>query len=340
MIGKNPLDRRQVLQLGAGAAAGLAITPQAIAQAPKGAPLKKFVIGNTAGIAAGAFTEVMKKKGYLAKYGLEGEFITVSDGAKILSAVISGEVDLVRAAGFGQVLTAAEKGGPVKVVGGAGLLIVQALYSKKPDIKTLKDLEGRTVGSGQPGALLHQMTVALLRKNNVDVDKVTFVNVGSSADVFRAVVAGTIDAGPGQNDVFGEMDKFGVHSVSEFWSSLPEYPYQASFTADKTIAEKRDVLVRGLAAFGELYNYLQSPESRDDYLQGYAVASGGRGDSTAEYQWKFMQQYKPYGLMIPEASVDYLQTLNVEMGIQKVKLPTDKVLDLSMARDAMKMIGT
>ena len=31
MTGKHPLDRRQVLQLGAGAAAGLAITPQAIA---------------------------------------------------------------------------------------------------------------------------------------------------------------------------------------------------------------------------------------------------------------------------------------------------------------------
>ena len=339
MFGNNPFDRRRLLQLGAGAVTGLAITPEAIAQAPKGGALKTINIATTAGISGAAFIEVMKKQGYLEKYGLDANFIALSDGNKVVSAVLSGEVDMVRAAGFGQTLTAIEKGGALKVICGAGLLIIQAIYSAKPEIKTLKDLEGRVIGTGQPGALLHHMTVALLKKNGVDVDKIRFVNVGSSADVFRAVVAGTVDAGPSQNDVHAEQAKYGIHSVAEFWNELPEYPYQAGFTADRTIAEKRDLLVRGLAAFGELYRFLQGPDSLDVFLKAYREASGGRDTVGAEYQWQFMQKYKPYGLLIPEESINYLQDLNMKTDIQHTKMPINKIADLSMARDALKLIG-
>src|SRR5262249_39108415 len=162
-------SRRQVLALGSGAMAGLAITPQAIAQAPKGGPLQPFNIVSPGGTLAIVFTELMKQKGYFEKYGLDVKNIAVSDGGKIVSALVSGEVDLVRSAGFGQVLTAIDKGGPLKIVCGAGLPIGQELYTAKPEIKSLKDLEGRIVGSGQPGTLLHQMTIALLQKNKVDV---------------------------------------------------------------------------------------------------------------------------------------------------------------------------
>ena len=54
----------------------------------------------------------------------------------------------------------------------------------------------RTRSSPASGsAVLHQVTVALLQKNNIDPAKVTFVNVGSTADILKAVVAGTVDAG-------------------------------------------------------------------------------------------------------------------------------------------------
>ena len=345
MIEKSPFDRRQILQLGAGlgasAAAGLAITPQAIAQAPQGGPLKPFTIASTSGTFSAIVIALMKRRGYLEKYGIDGNFVTVSDGTKVISAVLNGEVDMVRSAGISPVLTFIEKGGSLKVISGAGLLISQAIYTAKPEIKTLKDLEGKTVGTGAPGALLHSMTVALMRKKGVDDSKVRFVNVGSSADVLRAVVAGTVDAGPAQNDIHAEQAKYGVHSIAEFWNELPEYPYNAGFTADRAIAEKHELIVRCLAAYGELYKYFQDdPNSKDVFINAYNEAIGKREDVSGEYQWSFMQKYKPYGLNISEESITYLQKLNVEMGAQKTVLPVDKVADLSMAREAMKMIGS
>ncbi|HEY2330438.1 MAG TPA: PhnD/SsuA/transferrin family substrate-binding protein, partial [Acidimicrobiales bacterium] len=53
-------------------------------------------------------------------------------------------------------------------------------------VQSVTDLAGRTVGTGSIGALLHQLMVALLAKKGVDITSVRFVNIGSSADVFRA----------------------------------------------------------------------------------------------------------------------------------------------------------
>ena len=48
----------------------------------------------------------------------------------------------------------------------------------------------------------------ILLKKGVDLNTVRFVNVGSSADVFRAIVAKTVDAGPAQADIFDQLEKY------------------------------------------------------------------------------------------------------------------------------------
>src|SRR6185312_3627743 len=124
--------------------------------------------------------------------------------------------------------------------------------------RTLKDLEGRTVGTGAVGALLYSIMIAILRKSGIDADKVKFVNIGSSADVFRAVAAKVVDAGPAELDFEGEAAKFDVHALTdgEFWSNLPEYSNQASYSAETAIRERREILVRTLAAYAKLYRYI------------------------------------------------------------------------------------
>lgn len=338
MTQSNVLNRRGLIKLGAAAAASLAISPEAIAQAPKGGPSRPVIIGTPAGNTGATLMELLKQEGFLEEYGLDAKVLAVSDGLKVVTAVLTREVDICRAAGFGQVLSAMTKGAKLKVCCGASVLITQAMFTTKPDIKTLKDLEGRNVGTGQPGALLHHMTVALLKKHNVDINKVKFVNVGSSADVFRAVIAGTIDAGPSQIDVFENRERFGVRSIAEFWTELPEYPYQAGFTAERTIAEKRETLVRTIAAFGKLYNFIQSPGSKDAFVKAYLKATNGKA-ADAESQWEFANKYKPYDLLLPEDKINFMQKINIELGIQDRMKPVDEIADYSLVRDAQKMIG-
>ena len=168
------------------------------------------------------FQELLKQQGYFEEFGVAPTTLNVADGSKLMGALFSGSSDICILSGFSQVFPAVEKGGKLKIVAGAGLLLQDAIYSAKPDIQHVKDLEGKTVGTGSPGALLHQFTVALLRKKGVDVSKVKFVNVGSSASVFNAVVAGTVDAGPSLIDVYAEQKKYGVHSLvdGDLWKEL------------------------------------------------------------------------------------------------------------------------
>ena len=164
----------------------------------------------------------------------------------------------------------------MKVLCGAGMVVGQCLYSKKPEIKGLKDLVGKTVGIGAVGALLHEITVAMMRKHGVDEKQVTFVNVGSSTDVLRAVVAGTVDCGSAEIDNLASADKLGIHALTngKAWEQIPEYTWQAGYTSDDAIAKKRDALVRTLAAFGSLYRFLVSPDSFDSYKAARASALG------------------------------------------------------------------
>ena len=289
---------------------------------------------------------LLRAKGWLEEQGLAARTQNVADGSKLMGALISGSSDICMLSGFGQVLAAVEKGGRLKVVAGAGVVPFQAMFTKRADIRTMKDLEGKTIGTGSLGALLHQTVVALLEKKGVDTKKVNFVNVGSSADVFRAVVAGTVDAGPGLYDVYDQQQKYGVHVLSdgEFWRELREYVYQGSYASDKAIAEKRDSLVRLLAAYAKLYRYISSLDSLDDYIRARQDALGGDAKQVAAEatsEWGFIQREQPYAknLVLTEEQLRFMQELNMKTGSQTKMLPFQQVADMSIALDAVKRLG-
>lgn len=345
MNSQNLFGRRDALRLGGIGAAGLLSVTLRDAYAKTAEPIKVNIV-NTASSVTYTLQTLLKQKGWLEDFGLEPTSQNVSDGSKLMGALLSGGSDICLLSGFGQVLVAAEKGAALKVVAGAALLPEQAVFAKKPEIKTLKDLEGRTVGTGSVGALLYQLMVTLMVKKGVDVKKVTFVNIGSSADVFRAVVAGTVDAGPSLYDVYKEQARFGVHSLSDgnFWTELPEYTYQGSYTSDRAIAQKRDALVRVLAAYCKLYRFISGPDSLADYIKARQTALKGDlklAAQEATTEWHFIQKYKPYAtdLVLSRRRIDYMQNLNVKFGLQKHMLPYDKVTDMSLARDAIKLLG-
>ncbi|HEY6259780.1 MAG TPA: ABC transporter substrate-binding protein [Xanthobacteraceae bacterium] len=338
-----PIGRRRALTLGAAALTTTLYTrgQHAFGQGRAADP-EPVTILNTAGTFAATVQQLMKDKRYLEELGLRPTFLSVGDGSKIIGAVLSGEADICVASGFSQVLPAIERGGKLKVLAGSEVLLLHLVYSWRPEIKTLKDLEGRTVGTGSLGALLHSITVALLRKNNVDPGKVKFVNVGSSADVFRAVVAKVVDAGPSELDYEEQDTRYNVHGLTDgrFWDALPEYTSQASYASERSIRERRDVIVRTLAAYARLYRFISSPQSRDAYLAARAAALGKDEPAEALAQWSFFQKHKSFAvdLVLSEERVRYMQELNISLGVQKALIPYAQVTDMSLARDALKLI--
>ena len=303
--------------------------------------LKVSVI-TTQGTAGLAVQEVARAQGFLAEQGIDVEFLNVSDASKTIAALLGGTADMCLWSGLSGVPAAVEKGARLKIIGGALLFPVHAIFSKRPDIKKVSDLVGKTVGIGALGSQLHQVMLAVLRKKGIDPAKITFRNVGSSADVFRAVVAGTVDAGPSEVYVFEQQAKYGVHSLDDgqLWTEVPEFTFQASYATDGAIAKKRQHIVKTLAAFCKTYRFISAPGSEEAWVKAFLKASGRNIPDEARTQWRFVQKYKPYSqtLVLGPERVQFMQQLNLDIGTQKRILPYEQVADMSLAKEALALI--
>ena len=334
------LSRRQSLAIGAAV-----LMSGGFGAARAQAPAKRFSVRivNTAGNSSFILQDLLKTQGILDSLGLDAEHQNVADGAKATEALLKGTADVCMQAGFGPVLPEIENGAKLKVIAGGSLLAPQAVYSAKADIRELKDLAGKTVGTGAMGAALHQKMVALLQNKGIDPKSVKFVNVGSTATVFKAVIAGEVDAGPADLDVYADQAKYGVHSLRDanMWTELSQYTNQAAYTSETAIAEKREVIVRSIAAYAKLYRFLQQPQSRGPWVETSAKLFKTPLDGEPDPQWKFYQDAKPFppGIALTPERVKYIQELNVQMGLQKQVLPFEKVADMSLAAEALKLIG-
>jgi ABC-type nitrate/sulfonate/bicarbonate transport system substrate-binding protein len=335
------LGRRDVMKaMGAAAAASVVGSRPAFSQDKN----QVVNIVNTRGTATLTMQELMKRRRGLEEMGVKPNILYVADASKLMGSLISGENDICMFSGIGTVLTAIEKGAKIKIVAGALVKPEHAVYVKNPDIKSIKDLEGKTLGSGSTGALLHTMWVALLRKHGVDETKVKFVNVGGTPDVFRAVVAGVVDAGISEIDVYQEQKKYGVHVISEgdLWKELPNFTFQGAYASEDAINNKRDAIVRTLAAYAKLYRYVASPQSQQDFVDAQVGVLGGiPNPANAQWQWQFFKDSQIYAtdLVLSEDRVRYMQDLNASLGVQKRVVPYAEATDMSLARDALKLLS-
>lgn len=298
-------------------------------------------IANASGGLNLTMAALMRQQRFMQSVGLTPEFLDVADGSRIVGGIIGGSVDASFMSGFGQAFPAIAHGADIKIIGGGILLPALGLFTANPRVRTLKDLEGRTVGSGSVGALTYQLTVTLLRRYGVDLSKVRFVNVGSSADIWRSVSAGAVDAGVGQLSHAAVAGRARLIPHGNMALELRQFTYQGAWTTGHLITTHRDLLVKALAAHAKLYRFVQQPSSRDAFLKARrsVFPSASAADHAAE--WNYIQTYKPFAvdLVLSPERLLYMQQLNIGFGLQKTLLPPEQVADMTLARDALASLA-
>ncbi|MDR1580253.1 MAG: ABC transporter substrate-binding protein [Synergistaceae bacterium] len=132
--------------------------------------------------------------GIFEKYGIDAEIFTFSYGIDTVNAAILGETDTAEAMDFAAASRFSENN-KLRVIS----LITIAnpdgakLYTRNPEIKTLKDLEGKKVGVQKATANEYEWG-RLFAKNGIDKTKVEQVYLGSNAELLAAYLAKEIDA--------------------------------------------------------------------------------------------------------------------------------------------------
>jgi hypothetical protein len=77
-------------------------------------------------------------------------------------------------------------------------------------------------------------------------------------------------------------------------------------------------------------------------MKARVAALGDKADIPGgEALWRFIQDHQPYALnlTLSEPRIAITQDVNLELGSQKIRLPYEKVVDASIARDAVQLIG-
>jgi hypothetical protein len=332
-------SRRNVLK---GAAALGAVGVGAVFPRIARAAATKVNIINATGNFALALQVLMKELKLFEKYDLDADQISVSDNNKILAGLISGDGDICPGAGFNALFPAIEKGGTIKILAGAGIAPLNIMYSTRPEIKSVKDLVGKTVATGAPGALLHELAVAVMKKYGVDYRNVSFVNAGSGNDIFKALVAGTVDAGVAPIEFRDTAAKYKLYPLAdgEFWKELPLWTNQAMFTSDRAIAANRKGIVGVLAVNCDMFRWLGKPENKPAWRKYYTQAITNASETEADFLFDFVSApgHLATGLVLSPQQINYVQALNVELGVQKAVLPFDKCADMSLAEEALKLV--
>ena len=237
--------------------------------------------------------EFGNRLGFFQDADLDVSYAMTDNPGVYLQAVISGSADIATAA-MPTFLAAAIQGAPVKMVASTFTGTSDFLWFVRSDspLKSFSDITERTtIGVTSVGSSSYVMLLALLDQYHV---KPSVIAVGTSAAGMTQVMTGQIDVGTDGNGLLGvpQYTSGDVRPIA-FGSEIEVMrgvTVRGIVVADKTLKERRGVVVRFLQAYQRTIDWMyEDPRA----LQWFA---DGTGSTLAEAQRVRDQSY-PEGIL-------------------------------------------
>jgi NitT/TauT family transport system substrate-binding protein len=140
--------------------------------------------------------EVTRSAGFFKKHGLDVEFVYTRGGNAAMQALVGGAVDYAATALDVAIQAYANVRADIRrfaVTGRLPLFAVVTAPKTANQIRTIKDLEAKTVAVSALGNADHALALFLLKRENADASKVQFATMG--VNLLEALRQGQIDAG-------------------------------------------------------------------------------------------------------------------------------------------------
>jgi NitT/TauT family transport system substrate-binding protein len=140
--------------------------------------------------------EVARSAGIFKNHGLDVELVYTRGGNAAMQALVGGAVDYAATALDVVIQAYANVGAQIRrfaVTGRLPLFAIVTAPSTADKIRSIKELEGKTVGVSALGNADHALTLYLLKQAGADAQKVQFATMG--VNLLEALRQGQIDAG-------------------------------------------------------------------------------------------------------------------------------------------------
>ncbi|MDR3073668.1 MAG: ABC transporter substrate-binding protein [Deltaproteobacteria bacterium] len=250
--------RPSILHLAALGALLAAFTPFAVSAAPSAKPEtvrlaylngpRPWILGK----ADGSFGKAL---------GVPVQWINFASGPEALKAVAAGEIDIARAGSVPAAAALARKL-PIEVVAVSGVIDSSERLIARQSIKSVKELEGRTV-TYPAGSTAHYALLAAFKVHGVDAAKVKQAPL-KPADEFAAWKRGDVDAAYVWGPFSSQIESEGGHELLRSGQLQKDgyYLFNVYVVSKKFAAEHPDTVSAFLAVFRDTVNrYKANPDA-------------------------------------------------------------------------------
>ena len=292
-------------------------------------PLKlKIVYSSFTGAYTPLWLAVEDKLG--RKYGLDFEAV-YAGRARPHQLLLSGDAQYVVSTGTGVVSSYAVGTKDLVIIASFVHTTGSSIFSK-PQLKTAKELRGKNIASGRPGAvndiLLHYI---LKRKFALEPGRdVKIVNIGDTPAILPALEKGVVDAAMLTTPARLVAKKAGFRELVDFDDLGVQYPYVGISTLKANVKKNPDVTLRLVWALTDAIQVFKTSKERS--LSVMKKYLRGASDEMLEETYGYFSTRMP---RFPYPSAEAIKTA-LEMMVEQFPgagaVDPQEVIDLSYVK--------
>ena len=275
---------------------------------------------------------VAQHKGFFRDEGLDADIVVMTAPASI-AALTNGDIDYSLLTGT--VIRAAIRGLPVRIV--AGLMSSSAhVFLSRPEIKTIKELSGQTIGLAGFGDATHVIARMILAKHGVDPDKeVQFIGLGSDSGRFNGLQQALVDMVVTSPPWDFEGKKLGYNILTRAYEHV-NYPLAGVGVHQKTLQQNRGQVKRLIKSFVRANRFIR--ENREESAK--ILAAWGK----IKLEHAYASYDSTVKIVSPDCSIpdDGLKIL-IDQAKRDVKVtrdvPLTEIADFTLLREVQKELG-
>jgi ABC-type nitrate/sulfonate/bicarbonate transport system substrate-binding protein len=217
--------------------------------------------------------ELGERGGIFKKHGLDLDILYVTAGPESIQGMIAGSIDIAVASGVSAALGTYAKGAPIRIFSNeiTGAPDLYWFVPADSPIKTIQDMNGKTVAFSAVGSSSHGSLLALIAQYQLTAKP---TQTGNIAATLTQTMTGQVDVGFGAAP-FGldkvESGQTRVIATGNDVAALKTRSVRVNLTSAATLASKHDAIVRFMQGYKETVDWMYSSP---DALKIYGDYSG------------------------------------------------------------------
>ena len=255
------------------------------------AQAQKLVIAWTAVSAFNAPFWIMNDAGFYKEEGLDVDTMYIASSPVAAKATLAG--DVVISAQNSQVIADSGLQGGDLVAIGATVNIVPFYVMAAPEIKTVADLKGKTIGVSRFGAATDFGMRMFLAKHGLEAHKdVAFIQIGGMPEIAAALSKKIIAAAPMSYPMVYVAEQGGAKVLANLAKDEIPFVHLTLTTTKRFVKERRSAAKAFLRAYGKAMHFIYNrpAETKTIFAKYTKVTDPKILDGSLKYGYEFMEK--------------------------------------------------